>query len=126
MRRSWIALAMLALTCCAGVGASVALAQEAAPAYEQRIITPLDESCATGNVCYWSQPEYQGSKSFVSCTGGIHTTSFEAESAKNRCANKASRFLRNGTFIRCVNANENEKFNAGITEKQILKEGENC
>jgi hypothetical protein len=127
MRRSWTVIAVLAAICCAVLGVSAAYAKDApAEAEPAAAATPLDESCATGNVCYWSSTGYSGSKSYVTCDTGTFNTSFSGEGAKNRCPNKSATLRRNGTFEECVPANENWENAEYFNEIQIGKEGSGC
>ncbi len=130
MRKHWIVIALVASLCFAALGASAASAQDAASSTSESSVTsgvtPLDEACATGNVCYWSGTGYSGSKSYVSCTGGDHSLSFEAYSMKNRCPNKASFLRQNGYRNNCINANNQTTSTEVFDEIDIGDEGSTC
>jgi hypothetical protein len=133
MRRSWIALIVLASAFCLIAGVAVAAADEVPPASEavppaseEGVLAPLDESCNSGHVCVWTEKSYQGAKGESLCTGGVHTLAGMKFSAKNRCANKASWLRRNGEVTACLNPGDNVPIPFEFNELWIGAEGSRC
>jgi hypothetical protein len=126
MRRSWIVMAIMACVCFGAYGASAASAKDAS-AGAAPTVTPLsDETCSSGNVCYWIERNYQEFKSNAPCTGGIHPLGVTGRSAKNKCANKASFLRRNGERVGCLNALESDPSTLEFNEIFIGVEGSTC
>jgi hypothetical protein len=53
------------------------------------VVAPLSTpSCDDGNVCTWSGGSYSGFKDTFGCQSQFRSTSFDANSVKNRCGNR--------------------------------------
>ena len=86
-----------------GLGApAVVFAQQAAN------IAPMSTpTCDNGNVCAWSGGSYSGYKDTFGCVTQYRSTTFEANSIKNRCGNRRTYIgWSDGDFINwkaCIN-----------------------
>jgi hypothetical protein len=97
LKRHWIAAAILvALTaaCCLTVWVAPAAA---------------DSTCATGNVCAWTQTNFEGVRGNTNCGAqGAHPLGGFKYSAKNHCAARAVWLRFNGGAVECLEPNQQD------------------
>lgn len=105
------AKALAALVAVLALGAAIAVpgfaaAEEEAPsaaAPSSEAATLAEESCPSGNVCVWTQTNYQGARGMTACSAtGFHPLAGWKYSVKNRCGAKGAGLMRDGQVYGCV------------------------
>ena len=93
--------------------------------------TVFDSTCPYGNVCFWRQPNYQGTKQVYGAIWAPGPWPVDAnwnpyQSVKNRFTGRAVLIINGSTTVGCIRAGDHASFTPTFTRFYIGASGSTC